>query len=327
MRAMVVTEYGGPEVLKLQDRPTPEPGDKDLLVEVHSAGLNPVDYKIRLAPRWGDRTFPFVLGYDFSGVVRGVGKAVTGFQEGDEIYASPSIIRDGSNAEFVCLDYRLAAPKPRTLDHTHAAALPLAVLTAWESLHLHGHIQPGDTVLIHAGAGGVGHLAVQLAKIHGCTVITTSGSPESLEFCKHGGADHVLNYKEEDVFERVKEITGGKLCPMVFDTVGGETFNISLRCVGYYGRAVTIVPGIPTEHINSLFAKCASVHLEYMGLPGMFDVQPERQGQILRKVGELVDAGKLKPHVSHRFKLEELRDAHRQQETGRTIGKIVLNVK
>ena len=201
------------------------------------------------------------------------------------------------------------------------------MLTAWESLHLHGHIQPGDTVLIHAGAGGVGHLAVQLAKIHGCTVITTSGSPESLEFCKHGGADHVLNYKEEDVFERVKEITGGKLCPMVFDTVGGETFNISLRCVGYYGRAVTIVPGIPTEHINSLFAKCASVHLEYMGLPGMFDVQPERQGQILRKVGELVDAGKLKPHVSHRFKLEELRDAHRQQETGRTIGKIVLNVK
>lgn len=327
MRAMVVTRYGGPEVLELRDMPQPMPGDDDLLVEVACSGMNPVSYKIRMAPRWGERPFPFILGYDVSGVVRGMGKRVAGFKVGDEIFASPNLKRDGADAEFVCVDYRSVALKPRSLDHARAAALPLASLTAWESLHDHGQIKPGDTVLIHAGAGGVGHVAVQLAKAHGCTVITTAGRPETITFCKSLGADHVIDYGKEDVVNRVTELTRGQMCPVVFDTVGGEVFNQSLRCVGFYGRVVTIVPGIPTEHINSLFAKSASVHLEYMGLPTMFNIKPERQGDMLRKIAALADGGKLKPHVSHRIKLENLAEAHRLQESGRTIGKIIVDVK
>jgi len=327
MRAMTVTQYGGHEVLKLQEVPTPTPGENDLLVEVSRAGMNPVDFKIRMAPRWGDRQFPFILGYDVSGVVRALGANCKGFHIGDEIIASPNIKRDGSNAEFVCVDYRSAAKKPATIDHDHAAALPLAGMTAWESLHNHGQMMPGDWVLIHAGAGGVGHLAIQLAKIHGCKVITTAGREETIAVCKALGADEVIDYKNDDIVARVTEITQGKLCSVVFDTVGGETFNLSLRCVGYYGRVVTIVPGIPTDHINSLFAKSASVHLEYMGIPTMFDVDPQRQGATLAKMAALVDEGKLKPIVSERVKLEDLAEAHRLQETGRTIGKIIIQVK
>jgi len=330
MRAMTVTQYGGHDVLKLQHLPTPTPGENDLLVEVVCAGMNPVDYKIRSAPRWGERKFPFILGYDVSGIVRGLGKSVAGFNVGDEVYASPNIGRDGSNAEFVCVDYRSAALKPKSIDHAHAAAIPLAVITAWESLHMHGRIETvaaGEHVLIHAGAGGVGHLAVQMARIHKCAVITTAGREDSIAFCKSLGVEHVIDYKNDDVVKRVAEITAGKLCPIVFDTVGGEVFNQSLRCVGFYGRVVTIVPGIPTDHINSLFAKSASVHLEYMGLATMFDAGPQRQGEILRKIASLVDAGKLKVTVSHRVKLEDLAEAHRLQETGRTIGKIVIDVK
>lgn len=327
MRAMVVTRYGGPQVLESRDMPQPTPGDDDLLIEVACSAMNPVSYKIRMAPRWGERPFPFILGYDVSGVVRGMGPRVTGFKVGDEVYASPNLKRDGADAEFVCVDHRSAAPKPGSVDHAAAAALPLVSLTAWESLHDHGQMKPGDTVLIHAGAGGVGHVAVQLAKAHGCQVITTAGRPETIAFCREIGADQVIDYKKEDVVKRVTEITGGQMCPVVFDTVGGEVFNQSLRCVGFYGRVITIVPGIPTEHVGSLFAKSASVHFEYMGLPTMFNINPQRQGDMLRKVAALVDAGKLKPHVSHRIRLENLAEAHRLQESGRTIGKIVIDVK
>lgn len=327
MRAMTVTQYGGPEVLQLQELPTPVPEENDLLIEVNCAAMNPVDFKMRMAPRWGERKMPFVLGYDVSGIVRGAGKNVTGFKAGDEVFASPNLKRDGANAEFVCVDFRSAALKPKSVDHAHAAALPLAVMTAWESLHNHGQIQPGQTVLIHAGAGGVGHLAIQLAKAHGCKIITTASREETIAVCKALGADEVINHKSEDVVQRITDITKGKLCSVVFDTVGGQVFNLSLKCVAYYGKVVTIVPGIPTDHINSLFAKSASIHLEYMGIPTMFNVDPQRQGATLSKVAAMVDAGKIKPIVSHRVKLAVLAEAHRLQESGKTIGKIVIEVK
>jgi NADPH2:quinone reductase len=327
MRAMTVTAYGPPEVLKLQEMPTPVPGEEDLLVEVVCGGMNPVSFKMRMAPRWGERKMPFVLGFDASGVVRGMGANVKGFNVGDEVFASPNLKREGADAEYVCVDYRSAAMKPRTVDHAHAAAIPLAGLTAWEALHNHGQVKPGEWVLIHAGAGGVGHLAIQLAKIHGCKVITTAGRDETIAVCKSLGADEVIDYKRDDIVQRVTQVTAGKLCPVVFDTVGGETFNLSLRCLAFYGRVVTIVPGIPTDHINSLFARSASVHLEYMGIPTMFNVDPQRQGQTLAKLAALVDSGRLKPIVSRRVKLEDLAEAHRMQESGRTIGKIVIDVK
>lgn len=327
MRAMTVTQYGEPDVLKLQDMPDPVHGDNDLLVEVISSAMNPVSCKLREAPRWGEKEFPFILGYDCSGIVRGMGSNVKGFNEGDEVYASPNLLRNGSDAEFVCVDFRSAAIKPKSIDHAHAAAMPLAFLTAWEALHNHGRIASGETVLIHAGAGGVGHFAIQIAKAAGCRVITTASRDETITLCKDVGADDVINHREHDVIGRVKEITEGKKCSVVFDTVGGDVFTQSIKCVGFYGRLVTIVPGVDTSGLNSLFAKSASCHFEYMGLPTMFDVDPERQGATLAKAADLVDAGVIKPHIGARFPLEALAEAHRLQQSGKAIGKIVIDVK
>ena len=177
MRAMVIREHGGPDVLQLEEIPTPELRDTDVLVEVHATSVNPVDTKVR--QRSGGRELPLTLGYDVSGVVVRCGPRAQLWQPGDEIFATANLFRNGANAEFVALDGRSAARKPGSVDHVTAAVLPLVSQTAWEALHLRARIQPGQTVLIHAGAGGVGHIAVQLAKLHGCRVITTParGSP------------------------------------------------------------------------------------------------------------------------------------------------------
>ena len=326
MRAMVMRDYGGPEVFEMQDVPQPRPTANDLLIEVRCSALNPVDTKTRMAPRWGDRKPPFVLGFDVSGVVKAVGENVSGFGVGDEVYASPGLARDGSNAEFVCVDYRTAAMKPTSVDHAHAAALPLVTLTAWESLHVHAGIQAGETVLIHAGAGGVGHVAVQLAKLAGCRVITTASQDESIKLCNELGADVVINHGQEDFVERVMQETDGAGCPVVFDTVGTHVFEKSLDCVAVHGRLVTIVPGIPTDRLNELFRKNASLHFEFMGARVMSQSNMEWQGDVLKQMATLVDEGKVRPRVHSRLPLEQVPEAHVQQQTGRTIGKIVFEV-
>src|SRR5262245_740211 len=208
MRAMAVTKLGGPEVLKLQEMPPPRPGPEDLLIEVHAAGVNPVDFKIcRGAFREG-RALPFIPGYDVSGVVRDMGSAVRDFKIGDPVYASPSIARNGADAEYVCVDARTAAQKPASLDHIQSAALPLVTLTVWEALLLRAQIRKGETMLIHAGGGGVGHIAIQLAKSHGCRVLTTASRDESIELCRRLGADVVIDYSKEDFVQCVEQETG-----------------------------------------------------------------------------------------------------------------------
>jgi len=160
MKAMVVTQFGGPEVLKLQEASLPAPGAHDLLIEAHACGLNPIDFKVRRGALAKDRPQPIILGFDVSGVVREMGNAVSDFHAGDEVYSAPSLVRNGANAEFVCVDARMAAHKPKRLDHVHAAALPLVSITAWEALRQRARIRNGETVLIHAGGGGVGHVAL-----------------------------------------------------------------------------------------------------------------------------------------------------------------------
>lgn len=327
MKAIGIHEHGGPDKLQPLDLPDPAPGEQDLLIEVHAAAVNPVDFKVRQGYIGKDALLPRVMGYDVSGVVRAVGAAVQGFAPGDAVYASPSLIRQGSNAEFVAADHRTAAPKPNNLDHPHAAALPLATLTAWESLHDHARLHPDETVLIHAGGGGVGHIAIQLAKLHGSRVLTTASSDDSIGLCRQLGADVVINYKSEDVAKRVLEETDGRGCNVVFDTVGGDVFTQSIELVAIDGRLVTIV-GVPADApVDRLKLKSASVHLEFMGAATMFGVRPQRQGQTLRTVTELVEAGRLAPHVSHSFPLADLAAAHRQQETGHTTGKIVIALR
>lgn len=323
---MVMTDFGGPEVLQLQDVAIPVCGEQDLRLQVKATSVNPVDCKTRLAPRWGDRTPPMILGFDVSGVVLEVGSAVEGFSVGDEVMASPSLLRDGANAEQVCIDARSAALKPNSLTHEEAAALPLVSLTAWESVHHHGRIQAGESVLIHAAAGGVGHIALQLCKQAGCRALVTAGKPESIRLCESLGADVVIRYQDEDVSERVLAETDGQGCAMVFDTVGGQVFADSVGQVGLNGRLVTIVPGIPTDNLNTMFGKNASLHFEFMGSTLLQGRDPSHQGDILRTIAERVDAGALRPVVETVWEFEDLPKAHIRQETQRSVGKQIIRV-
>jgi NADPH:quinone reductase len=328
MRAMVIREHGGPDVLRLEEIPTPELRETDVLVEVHATSVNPVDTKVR--QRSGGREFPITLGYDVSGVVVSCGPRAKMWQPGDEIFATANLFRNGANAELVALDGRSAARKPRSVDHVTAAVLPLVSQTAWEALHLRARIQPGQTVLIHAGAGGVGHIAVQLAKLHGCRVITTAGRPESIEFCRDVlRADEVIDYRSTNAVERIKDMTSGKGLPVVLDTVGGDVFLQSIDCAAVNGQVVTILGASAStaDRGQSLLYRNITVHYEFMGIPTAYEIEPERPGQILSGIARLVDAGLLHPKVSHVFSLERVADGHRQVETSRTVGKVGIAVR
>ena len=327
MRAIVVPEFGGPEVLRPQELPEPTPGEHELLVEVHACGLNPIDYKVRRGALAKGRPMPIILGFDVSGIVRGKGNSVSDFALGDEVYAAPSLVRNGANAELVCVDARAAALKPKSIDHIQAAALPLVTITAWEALGQRARVQRGEAVLIHAGGGGVGHVAIQLAKLHGCRVLTTASSAESIALCKQNGADLIINYREADFVERVRQETSGRGCPVVFDIVGGETFDRSLDCVAADGRIITCV-GTPSEKIaQKLFRRNATLIFEFMGAPGVYGIRPESHGEILRAAAELVNQGKLKPHVSRVLGFNEIAEGHRLLETEHVTGKLVVRVK
>jgi NADPH2:quinone reductase len=194
-------------------------------------------------------------------------------------------------------------------------------------LLLRARVQMGENVLIHAGGGGVGHAAIQLAKLHGCRVLTTASQNESIELCRQMGADIVINYREEDFVERVKQEAGGRGCPVVFDTVGGETFDKSLDCLSVGGRLITCVGTPSTQIPQKLFRLSATLIFEFMGAPGVFGVRLESHGEILRAAAALVDQGKLKPHVSRVLDLEEVAEGHRLLEAGHVTGKLVVKVK
>jgi NADPH2:quinone reductase len=327
MRAVVIHEYGGLEVLKLEERPEPEVRDTDILVEVNATSVNPVDTKVRQNSS-AQRTLPLILGFDVSGVVVRCGSRVTQWKVGDEVFAAPNLFRNGANAEYVALDARSAARRPVRVDHATAASLPLVSQTAWEALHLRARIQPGQTVLIHAGAGGVGHIAVQLARLHGCRVITTAGRSESIAFCRDVlHADEVIDYRSDDVVKRIRDLTAGRGVPVVIDTVGGEAFVQSLDCAAINGQIVTILGSNTGDRGRGLLYRNVSIHYEFMGVPTAHELEPERPGNILSSISNLVDSGLLRPHVSHRFALEDVAEGHRQVETARTVGKVAILVR
>jgi NADPH2:quinone reductase len=263
-----------------------------------------------------------------SGVIVRCGTAVSGWHPGDEIFAAANLFKNGANAEYVALDARSIARKPESVSHTTAAALPLVCQTAWESLHLRARIQPGETVLIHAGAGGVGHVAVQMAKLHGCRVLTTAGREESIAFCRDVLQVHeVIDYRKENVVERVKELTSGEGLPVVFNTVGQEVFLQCLDCLAVNGRLVTILGSDTGDRGRGLLYRNLTIHYEFMGVPTAHEIEPERPGSILAGVSNLVDGGLLRPHVSQELPLEEVASGHRQVETGHSVGKVVISVR
>lgn len=315
MRAIVVERFGGPEVLELKEIDRPEPGPGELLVRVIGAGTNPVDAKLRQFGGGRRVTAPVVLGYDASGVVEAVGPGVTHFQPGDEVYYMLEVFgtRPGAYAEYNVVPAAIVARKPATLTHEEAAAIPLACGTAWEAIVRRLQVQPGETVLIHGGAGGVGSFAVQLAKVCGARVIASAGS-QNQETLQSLGVDVAVDYTQQDPAEVALEETVGMGVDAVFDTVGGELIGRSIRATRPFGRMATVLD--PTGPLERLSLKNITLH-------GIL-ITPDASR--LDAMGRLIDQGKLRPLVDQVLPLEEVQVAHRRLDTGHGRGKIVLSV-
>ncbi|WP_456375649.1 zinc-dependent alcohol dehydrogenase family protein [Thiolapillus sp.] len=329
MKAVVMTDIGGPEVLQLQELPEPEiTASSQIKVRLHTAGINPIDTKLRARGLFHDARPPAILGCDGAGEVVAIGEEVTRFQPGDKVWFCHGGLgrEQGNYAQFTVLEENRAEFMPARINFPEAGAAPLALITAWEALYDRGRLEEGQTVLIHAGAGGVGHIAVQLAKIRGARVLTTVSSAEKAEFVRKLGADTVIDYRTDDLESIVKEATDGEGVDLVFDTVGPEVFRQSLPLIREYGSIVTILDpgqGLLTSEARN---RNLSIAFTLMLTPALKNLKEAlaHQGEILRLGGEWMSEGKLRVEVSRMFQLEEAAMAHRLIEEGHTLGKLVL---
>jgi NADPH:quinone reductase-like Zn-dependent oxidoreductase len=308
MKAIRIHEFGGPDVLRTDNIAVPAPADDEVLVKVYATSINPIDWKIRKGASQAKFpvTLPFTLGWDVSGVVEQKGDNVTGFEVGTEVYSRPSPARNGAYAEYIVIKASEVARKPNTIDHVHAAAVPLAGLTAWQGLFEHGKLQKGERVLIHAASGGVGTFAVQLAKWKGAYVIGTT-SEKNIDLVKQLGADEVIDYNNEQFDEKLKDID------LVFDMVGGDTQTRSIKVLKDGGRLVTTV-----KPEDSQEAKDKNIQIQgYMALSKPAD---------LDQIADLIDNGKIKPVIAKILTLDDAKEAQELSEKGHVAGKIVLKV-
>src|SRR5882724_9806414 len=308
MKAMVIHEYGGPEVLKYEDVPRPEPKGDQILIRVIAAGVNPVDGMIRsgMFAKDGNRAFPIILGGDVAGVVEKVGSKITKFKAGDPVFAHISLDDSGGYAQYALVTEREAALKPKSLSYVEAAAVPIVALTAWQALIDTARLSEGQTVLIHGGSGGVGTFAIQIAKARGAKVIATA-STRNQDLLKELGADVAIDYTKQKFEDIVKDVD------VVLDSLGEDTLKRSYAVVKKGGFIVSIVPGPdPAE-------------LERRGIRGKF-ISVEPDADELAEIGKLIDQKKIKVIVSQTFPLSEAIKAHEQIATGHTRGKIVLKV-
>ncbi|MGW3516219.1 NADP-dependent oxidoreductase [Streptomyces sp. G2] len=309
MRAISQDTHGTPEVLEQVLLPRPAPGPGQILVAVRAAGVNPTDWKHRAAGLFLGR-LPLVLGWDVSGVVEAVGFGVTLFKPGDEVFGMlPYPHGVGSHAEYVTGPARAFAAKPDGIDHVQAGALPLAALTAYQAIVDTAAVGPGQRVLIHAAAGGVGHLAVQIAKARGAYVIGTASAAKH-EFVRSIGADEVIDYRTTDFRDAVQDVD------MVLDPLSGDTRARSLDVLRPGGVLVSILPG--TDPDEAAKAAARGVRVESLL------VEADHAG--MNAVAGLAASGALRAHVEAVFPLAEAAKAHALGETNRTTGKIVLTV-
>ncbi|MFD8705348.1 NADP-dependent oxidoreductase [Kitasatospora sp. NPDC059648] len=315
MRAVVQDGFGGPEVLRVERVPRPVPLPTEVLVRVHAAGINPVDWKTRggtgMAGLLGEP--PFTLGWDVSGVVEEVGFGVTTLKAGDEVYGMPWFPRvANAYAEYVTAPARQWARKPATIDHVHAAAVPLAALTAWQAVVDTAHVTAGQRVLITAAAGGVGHFAVQFARHLGAHVIATASAARH-PWLKELGANESVDYTATRFEDAVKDVD------VVIDLVGDahdSTSTRSLKVLRPGGLLVAIPAGVSPELAQA--AEAAGVRVT------PFLVEPD--GAALTAIAGLIDAGEVAVEVEETFPLEQAGAAHARGEAGRTRGKLVLTV-
>jgi NADPH2:quinone reductase len=328
MRAMVIRRFGDPEVFETAELEKPRVLPGHVLIRVAATSVNPIDLKIRsgfvpnLAP-----AFPAVLHGDVAGVVEEVGAGVADFRPGDEVFACAGGFRNapgGALADFLLAPAEVVARKPSSLTFREAAALPLVSITAWEALFERARIEPGQKVLIHGAAGGVGHVAIQLAKAKGATVYATASTPEKMEIARRLGADGVICYRETTVEEYVRTHTGGKGFDVVFDTVGGANIDRSFEAVKIGGTVVTIAAR-STHDLTPMHNKGLTLHVVFMILPHLTGEGLARHGAILREVARLADEGKLRPLLdAEAYPFARVADAHRRLESGQAIGKVTL---
>jgi len=316
VRAIVIESFGGREVLRLADVPAPVPAADEVLIEVAYAAVNPVDWKIREGMLAGmfPHEFPVILGWDAAGTVKDTGKNVTGFRTGDRVYAycrKPKV-GFGTYAEFVTMTQAAVAPIPKNIGFAEAASIPLAGLTAWQSLFDAAKIQAGDKVLIHAGAGGVGSLAIQFVKTTGVEVLTTA-SEANHAYVKSLGADVAIDYTKENFVDAVRKREPGGI-DLVLDAVGNDVQRKSYEVLKKGGRLVSIV-NVPSEEEARRYGVEAS-HVF---------VTPD--GEQLRRIGALIESGAVKPPALQEMRLEEAAEAQRQSRAGHVRGKIVLKIR
>ncbi|GGS83671.1 MULTISPECIES: NADP-dependent oxidoreductase [Streptomyces] len=307
MRTVRQEALGGAEVLNLTDSPIPAPNATEILVKTHAAGVNPIDWKIREYGLW--LTPPFGVGWDVSGTVVAVSPGENRFKVGDEVFGLPAFPNEAAGySEYVAGPARHFARKPSALDHVQAAALPMAALTAWQALVDGADIQPGQRVLVHAAAGGVGHLAVQIAKARGAYVIGTASAAKH-DVLRELGADEVVDYTAVDFTEAVKDVD------VVLDLIGGEYEDRSLRTLRPGGTYIGVINPLALDEIRA--------KAQALGLRGItVNVAPDHA--VLEQVAALAEEGRLRPLVAGTFPLQDVREAHELSQSQRATGKIVL---
>jgi NADPH:quinone reductase-like Zn-dependent oxidoreductase len=308
MQAARIHTFGAADVVTLDDVPKPQPKRDEVLVKVHAASVNPVDYKIRSGqyPKVQREQLPMTLGRDVAGVVERCGEAVTSCKKGDSVYA---MLDGGSGgyAEYAIVKEHDLAKKPKSLDYREAAAVPLAALTAWQGLFDHGKLESGQHVLIHGGAGGVGHFAIQFAKEKGATVSTTVAS-EDVDFVHELGVDRAIDYRNERFEDRVRDVD------LVLDLVGGDAQERSWNVLRESGALISTLSQPSQDKARARGARGEN----YLSQPNAAE---------LREIAQLIDAGKVAPHVDAVYDLSEAASAQRRLEDGHVRGKVVIDIE
>lgn len=318
MKAITLNAFGGPDAFELRDVPTPEPQAGQVLVRVQATSINPLDYQVRRGDYPDLVPLPAITGHDVSGVVEAVGPGVTAFSPGDEVWYTPQIFDGpGSYAEYHVAAESIVGIKPPALSHLEAASLTLVGGTAWEALVVRAALRVGESILVHGGAGGVGHVAIQLAKAMGARVYTTVREA-NFGFARSLGADGVIDYEKEDYVDAIMRETAGRGVDVIFDTIGGNTLSRSPDALAQLGRVVTIVDLAQPQNLVQAWGKNASYH---------FVFTRQNRGK-LDELSALVARGQLRPHVGAVYPLADIALAHARLESPNNglRGKIAIAV-
>ncbi len=328
MKSMVITQFGDTHVFTAHTLPKPRVKPGYVLIKVMATSINPLDCKLRkgMMPDL-IKSFPATLHGDVAGVIEEIGEGVHDFSVGDEVYGCVGGFLDmgGGLDEYVAADANLIAHKPKTLSLIESAALPLVSLTAFEGLVTYAQVEKGQTVLVHGGTGGVGHIAIQLAKYLGARVSATSSSSPKLDMIKQLGADFAIHYKEMDVKTYVTKYTHGLGFDVVFDTVGGDNLPQCFEAASLYGQVLSINARGHYD-LTPAFLKGLTIHTILQPLPLITGKNRVHYQTILTKMAELVDQGLIKPLIDEKiFAIDDVAAAHAYFESGDAIGKIVLS--